>query len=322
MAGTGACLPERVLSNADLERMVDTSDEWIVQRTGIRQRRIAAEAQATSDLAIAAAKKALTDARVNAAELDAIILATISPDTYIPACAIYVQNAIGAPNACAFDLNAACTGFIYAVAIGTSMIRSGLHRHVMVIGAECLSRIVDYTDRNSCILFGDGAGAVVLAPSTDGGSRIIDSFLRADGSYQDLIKMPSGGSRRPASEATVAAREHYMQLNGKEVFKFATRAMVELVDTAVKRNGIRTSDLALVIPHQVNFRIIETAQKKLDIPLDRFFLNLEKYGNTSAASVPIAIDEAVRTGRVRRGDLILLVAFGAGMTWGYNLIRW
>jgi 3-oxoacyl-[acyl-carrier-protein] synthase-3 len=346
IAGTGAYVPEHVLGNAELERMVDTSDEWIVQRTGIRERRISAPSQATSDLAVAAARKALADAGVAAEDIDGIFLATISSDSPVPATAVHVQEILGARNAFALDINAACTGFVYAVGLAAAMIRGGMSRKVLAIGAESLSRIIDYTDRNSCILFGDGAGAAVVAlapasppqsprgdgasppqsPRGDGGddkrSRIIDTYLRSDGSMKDFISLPAGGSRKPASAETVAAREHFLRMSGKDVFKFATKALVELVERALERNGFRVQDLDLVIPHQVNYRIIESAQKKLDLPLEKFFLNLERYGNTSAASVPIALDEAIRCGRLRRGNLVLFVAFGAGMTWGYNLIRW
>jgi 3-oxoacyl-[acyl-carrier-protein] synthase-3 len=326
ISGTGALLPERVLTNAELERMVDTSDEWITQRTGIRERRIIAEGLTTSDLAAEAARRALKDAALEADRLDAIILATVTPDTYCPAGAVYVQKALGALRACAFDLNAACTGFIYSVAVADGLVRSGTYREVLVMGAESLSRVVDYTDRNTCILFGDGAGAAVVSRAREGSqpsrSRIIDSWLRADGNGHDLIEIPAGGSRKPASAATVAERGHFLRLKGKEVFKFATKAMVELIEGAVERNAIQLSDLDLIIPHQVNYRIIEAAQRKLDLPTEKIFLNLDRYGNTSAASIPIALDEAARGGRLHRGQLVLLVAFGAGLTWGYNLIRW
>jgi len=326
ISGTGSWLPERILTNGDLERMVDTSDAWIIQRTGIKERRIVAEGQATSDLAIGASRRAIEAAGLTPEDMGAIILATITPDTYVPACAVYVQEALGAKNAFAFDLNAACTGFVYATAIGAGMIKSALCRHVLVIGAESLSRIVDYTDRNSCILFGDGAGAAVISPVPEGvgaqGSRIVDSYLRSNGSDADLIQMPAGGSRKPASAETLAAREHFLRLKGKEVFRFATKTLAELLDIAVERNGIGLQDLDLVIPHQVNYRIIESALRRSNLPEEKIYLNLDRFGNTSAASVPIAIDEAVRNGRLRKGNLVLLVAFGAGMTWGYNLIRW
>ena len=254
---------------------------------------------------------------------------TLTGDYPLPATACLLQDRLGAKNAGAFDVNAACTGFIYAAAVGSAFVRSGMHQHVLVIGAEALSRVVDYTDRNSCILFGDGAGTAVLsrAPAAGGdagsrASRIIDCWLRSDGNGHDLIEIPAGGSRSPASAETVAAKAHCLRLKGKEVFKFATKAMVELIETTVARNGIKTSDLDLIIPHQVNYRIIEAAQRKLEIPQEKIYLNLDRYGNTSAASIPIALDEAARGGRLRRGDLVLLVAFGAGLTWGYNLVRW
>jgi 3-oxoacyl-[acyl-carrier-protein] synthase-3 len=327
ISGTGMLVPDRVLKNSDLEEMVDTSDEWIIQRTGIRERRLVSDGQSTSTLATEASRRALEDAGLSARDLDAIILATITPDTQCPACAVYVQDALGATNACAFDLNAACTGFVYSTAMATGMIQSGLHQNVLVIGAEALSRFVDYTDRNTCILFGDGAGAAVLSKAPQEGangtgSRVLDSYLRSDGARWDLISIEGGGSRHPASEETVAERLHYLRQNGKEVFKFATKTLVELITRAVTKNGIAIQDLAMVIPHQVNYRIIEAALKKIDLPRERIYLNLQRYGNTSAASVPIALSEAVQEGRIQRGDLVLLAAFGAGLTWGYNLIRW
>ncbi len=327
ISGTGALLPERVLTNSDLEKMVDTSDEWITQRTGIRERRVIAEGQTTSDLAVEAARGALAEAGLAPEALDALILATVTPDTYCPAGAVYVQDRLGATKACAFDVSAACTGFIYGTGIGLGFIRSGMYEHVMVIGAEALSRVIDYSDRNSCILFGDGAGAAVLSRAAAGGfgkshSRVIDVFLRSDGSGSDLIEIPAGGAKRPASAATVAERGHCLRIKGKEVFKFATKVMVELVEKALSRNNLVLNDLSLLIPHQVNYRIIESAQRKLEFPQEKIYLNLEKYGNTSAASIPIALAEAVREGRIRRGNVVLLVAFGAGLTWGYTLIRW
>jgi len=320
---TGSYLPERRLTNLELEKMVDTSDEWIVQRTGIRERRIAAREDATSDLAVRAASRALEAAGLGAQDLECIVLASVTPDTYMPAGAVYVQRALGAIQAAAFDISAACTGFIYATTVGTSLIRSGAYRHVLVIGAETLSRVVDFTDRNTCILFGDGAGAAVLSRAEPGAtSRIVDSYLRADGTGACLIEMPGGGSRVPSTHESVEAKQHFLRMQGKEVFKFATKSMVELIEAALERNRLLPEDLAVVIPHQVNYRIIEAALKKIAIPPERMVLNLERYGNTSAASVPIALDEAVAAGRLKRGDYILLVAFGAGLTWGYNLIRW
>jgi len=323
IAGTGSYVPERRLTNAELERTVDTSDEWIVQRTGIRERRIAAPSEATSDLAVAAAKVALESAGLSAGDLDCIILCSVTPDTYMPAGAVYVQRALQAMRACAFDISAACTGFVYGVAVGSSLIRSGMYRHVLVVGAETLSRVIDFTDRNTCILFGDGAGAAIISRvEGETTSRVVDSYLRADGNGACLIEMPGGGSRSPATHATVDGKLHYLRMQGKEVFKFATKSMVELIEAALERNGLEPADLGAVIPHQVNYRIIEAALKKIAIPQDRMLLNLERYGNTSAASVPIALHEAVSQGRLKRGDHVLLVAFGAGLTWGYNLLKW
>ncbi len=323
ISGTGSYLPERRLTNHDLEMMVDTSDEWIVQRTGIRERRIADPADATSDLATRAARIALKEAHRSVDDIECIILCTVTPDTYMPAGAVYVQRALGATRAAAFDLSAACTGFIHGVTVGTALVRSGVYENLLVVGAETLSRIVDPTDRNTCILFGDGAGAAVLSRSEPGSSsRVMDSYLRADGTGSCLIELPGGGSRRPATHESIDAKQHFLRMQGKEVFKFATKSLVELIEVALERNHLVPDDLAIVVPHQVNYRIIEAALKKVAIPLERMLLNLERYGNTSAASVPIALHDAVTEGRLRRGDHVLLVAFGAGLTWGYNLLKW
>jgi 3-oxoacyl-[acyl-carrier-protein] synthase-3 len=323
IAGTGRYVPEKVLTNTDLEKIIETSDEWIIKRTGIRERRIAAEDQSTSDLALEAARVALDRAGLAAEDLDAIILATLTPDTYCPAGACYVQNLLGATNACAFDLSAACTGFVYGITVGSSLVRTGIHKNVLVLGAETLSRFIDYTDRNTCILFGDGAGAAVLSRAEEGGdSRLLDHYLRADGSGTDLICMPGGGARRPSSHDTVDEKLHFLSMQGNDVFKFATKSMQTLIETAVERNGLSVDDLDLVVPHQVNSRIIDTVLRKVDIPEEKIYLNLQRYGNTSAASVPMALHEAVEEGRIQAGNLVLLVAFGAGLTWGYNLVRW
>ena len=323
IAGTGRYVPEKVLTNTDLEKIVETSDEWIIKRTGIRERRIAAEDQSTSDLALEAARVALDRAGLAAEDLDAIILATLTPDTYCPAGACYVQNLLGATNACAFDLSAACTGFVYGITVGSSLVRTGVHKNVLVLGAETLSRFIDYTDRNTCILFGDGAGAAVLSRAEEGGdSRLLDHYLRSDGGGTDLIIMPGGGARRPASHDTVDGKLHFLSMQGNDVFKFATKSMQTLIETAIERNGLSVDDLDLVVPHQVNSRIIDTVLRKVDIPEEKIYLNLQRYGNTSAASVPMALHEAVEEGRVQPGNLVLLVAFGAGLTWGYNLVRW
>ena len=323
IAGTGRYVPEKVLTNTDLEKIVETSDEWIIKRTGIRERRIAAEDQSTSDLALEAARVALDRAGLAAEDLDAIILATLTPDTYCPAGACYVQNLLGATNACAFDLSAACTGFVYGITVGSSLVRTGVHKNVLVLGAETLSRFIDYTDRNTCILFGDGAGAAVLSRAEEGSdSRLLDHYLRSDGGGTDLIIMPGGGARRPASYDTVDGKLHFLSMQGNDVFKFATKSMQTLIETAIERNGLSVDDLDLVVPHQVNSRIIDTVLRKVDIPEEKIYLNLQRYGNTSAASVPMALHEAVEEGRVQPGNLVLLVAFGAGLTWGYNLVRW
>ncbi len=323
IAGTGRYVPEKVLTNTDLEKIVETSDEWIIKRTGIRERRIAAEDQSTSDLALEAARMALDRAGIAAEDLDAIILATLTPDTYCPAGACYVQNLLGATNACAFDLSAACTGFVYGITVGASLVRTGVHKNVLVLGAETLSRFIDYTDRNTCILFGDGAGAAVLSRAEEGGdSRLLDHYLRSDGGGTDLIIMPGGGARRPSSHDTVDGKLHFLSMQGNDVFKFATKSMQTLIETAIERNGLSADDLDLVVPHQVNSRIIDTVLRKVDIPEEKIYLNLQRYGNTSAASVPMALHEAVEEGRIQEGSLVLLVAFGAGLTWGYNLVRW
>ena len=323
VAGTGRYVPEKVLTNTDLEKIVETSDEWIIKRTGIRERRIAAEDQSTSDLALEAARMALDRAGIAAEDLDAIILATLTPDTYCPAGACYVQNLLGATNACAFDLSAACTGFVYGITVGSSLVRAGVHKNVLVIGAETLSRFIDYADRNTCILFGDGAGAAVLSRAEEGSeSRLLDHYLRSDGGGTDLIIMPGGGARRPSTHDTVDAKMHFLSMQGNDVFKFATKSMQPLVETAIERNGLSMDDLVLIVPHQVNSRIIDTVLRKVAIPREKIYLNLQRYGNTSAASVPMALHEAVEEGRGKPGSLVLLVAFGAGLTWGYNLVRW
>ncbi len=321
--GTGAYLPDTRLTNFDLQRMVDTSDEWIVQRTGIRERRRAADDQATSDLAIEAAKRALLAAEIPGEALDAIILATMTPDTVTPAAAVHVQRALGARRAAAFDLNAACTGFVYGVTVGAAFVRSGIFRHVLIIGGECNSRLINWQDRNTCILFGDGAGAAVMSgfPGT-GESDLIDWELGTDGNRADLITVPAGGSRQPASAATVGNNLHFMTVKGREVFKFAVNIMVEMMERMLSRNKLAIDDISLIVPHQVNTRIISACCERLGFPLETFYLNIDRYGNTSAASVPIALDEASRTGLLNRGDLVGLLGFGAGMTWGYNLIRW
>ncbi len=319
--GTGAYLPERVLTNFDLEKMVDTSNEWIIERTGIHERRIADQAEVTSDLAHEASVKALEMAGLEPHDIDLIVLATVSGDMPLPSTACILQDKLGAKRAAAFDINAACSGFIYALSVADAFIRSGTYRNILVVGAEILSRFTDWKDRTTCVLLGDGAGAVVLSPS-DNDSGVISVRLYADGSLWDLLHIPAGGSKLPASEQTLRERMHYIKMRGNETFKVAVRTLQSLVEETLKDNGIKPSELSLLIPHQANRRIITATAERLGIPLDRVMLNLQKYGNTSAASIPIALDEALREGRIKQGDYILLEAFGGGLTWGSALIRW
>lgn len=318
--GVGRALPERILTNADLEQMVDTSDEWITSRTGIKERRIAADDEATSDLASKAAVAALDDARLTADDIDLIIVATITPDTIFPATACLVQDRIGARRAAAFDLSAGCSGFIYALDMGTRCIESGTYNRVLVVGADTLSRITNWSDRSTCVLFGDGAGACVLGPVRTGG--VLATFLGADGSGGDKLILPAGGSRLPMSEKALQQGLQYIHMAGNEVFRFAVRIMGEAAITALERSGISTDDVELFLPHQANTRIIEAAAKRLGLPAERVFVNVHKYGNTSGASVPIALSEAVDEGHVKAGDHLVLVGFGAGLTWGAAVVQW
>lgn len=319
--GTGKYVPERILTNQELEQMVETNDEWIVSRTGIRERRIAAKEQATSDLAYEAAKIALAASGVTAEELDLIIVATITPDMSFPSTACLLQEKLGAKKAAAFDLSAACSGFIYGLATASNMIATGMYKHVLVIGAECLSRITDYTDRNTCILFGDGAGAVVLGRVPEG--RGFRSFeLGADGSGGELLKVSGGGSRTPSTPESIADKKHFIYMAGSEVFKFAVRIMGNAAEEALRKAGMDKGDIDLLIPHQANIRIIQSALNRLSLPEEKSMINLHKYGNVSAASIPIALAEAVEQGRVNEGDCIVLVGFGGGLTWGASVLVW
>ena len=320
IVGTGHYVPEHVLCNADLERMVDTSDEWIVSRTGIHERRIARNGQATSELSVLAGRRALEDARVDPSEVDLIVVATITPDRMFPSTACTVQAELGAHQAGAFDLSAACSGWLYGLTLAAKCIETGQNRTVLVIGAETLSKITDYQDRTTCILFGDGAGAAVLQPAEDG-RGVLFSRMKADGRGGHMMTLPAGGSRQPATHRTVDRRLHYMRIRGREVFKFAVTTFIELIDEAMSRCQLRVDDVALVVPHQVNSRIIEAAVKKLDIPMGKVYQNIDRYGNTSAASIPIALDEAKREGRLRSGETAILVAFGGGLTWASAVVR-
>jgi 3-oxoacyl-[acyl-carrier-protein] synthase-3 len=321
ITGVGSYLPAKILTNAHLEKMVDTSDEWIVTRTGIKSRRQAARDEFTSDMAAHAAQRAMKKAGVNADQIDLIIVATITPDMPFPATACIVQQKIGARRAAAFDLEAACSGFIYGLEIGQQFIMSRTYDTVLVIGAEKLSSIVDWTDRNTCVLFGDGAGAAVLQsrPNSHG---LLTAVMGADGSKGSLLHMPGGGSRCPASVDSVAAKLHYLRMDGRETFKSAVQAMYHAAQEALRRCELDISEVKCVIPHQANRRIIDAVGKRLGATPEQLFINLDRYGNTSAASVAIALDEAVSSGKIQRGDLILMMVFGAGLTWGAAVIEW
>ncbi|MFO8008595.1 MAG: beta-ketoacyl-ACP synthase III [Candidatus Brocadiia bacterium] len=321
IAALGAYLPQRVLSNQDLEQMVDTSDEWILPRTGIRERRIAADDEATSDLAIAAARQALDRAGMDASELDAVMVATCTPDHLFPATACLVQAAIGADSAMACDLEAACSGFVYGFTCAAAMVGAGALGNAMVIGAETLSRFTDYKDRRTCILFGDAAGAAILrAPQNDG--ELLYAELGADGSQPEILIIPGGGAREPASEGTVQAGDHFMKLQGREVFRQAVSKLVELLERIPDQTGVPLEDIKLVIPHQSNVRIINSAMERAGLPVEKAYMNIERVGNTSAASIPLAMAEAVEAGALKRGDLALFLAFGGGLTWASALLRY
>ncbi|BCG46345.1 3-oxoacyl-[acyl-carrier-protein] synthase, KASIII [Citrifermentans bremense] len=321
ITGTGSAVPQKVLTNFDLEKMVDTSDEWIVARTGIRERRIASEGEYTSTFAALAAQRALEAAGVAPEELDLIVVGTLTPDFPFPATACIVQQIIKAPNAFCFDLSAACSGFIYALATAEKYILSGKVKKALVIGAEVLSRIVDWTDRNTCLLFGDGSGAVVLE-AVEGESGVLSTHMHSDGNYWEILYQKGAGSRNPATQKNLDDRLVYLSMQGNEVFKLAVRAMGEVAQEALSANGLTPDDVSLFIPHQANQRIIDSIGKRLGITGERVFVNLDHYGNTSAASIPIALDEAVRAGRLKEGDILLLDAFGGGLTWGAALVRW
>jgi 3-oxoacyl-[acyl-carrier-protein] synthase-3 len=320
IAGTGSYLPERVLTNADLEKTVETSDEWIVTRTGIRERRIARDDEATSDMAAEAARRAMEAAGVQPEEIDLVLVATVTPDSLFPNTACLVQQKIGAKRAFCFDLSAACSGFLYGLETARCMIESGGAKTVLLIGAEKLSAFTDWTDRATCVLFGDGAGAVVLRAGAAGG--LLGSVMGSDGALADLLKIPAGGSRIPASAQTVAQRQHCIRMVGNEVFKHAVRCMCDAGQEVVRKCGFTMDDVTWIIPHQANMRIIQAIASRVSNGLDRFCVNLDRVGNLSAASIPVALDEAVRAGRIVKGNRILFVAFGGGFTWGASLVEW
>ena len=323
IAGTGAYLPAKVLTNFDLEKMVDTSDEWITQRTGIKERHIAAEDEAVSDLVIKAARPALEMAGAAPQDIDAVIICTITPDNSFPSTACLVQKGLGLrPGIPAFDISAACSGFVYGLIIADSLIRTGAVKCVRLAGAEILSRITNWTDRNTCVLFGDGAGVAIVAPSPDPSRGLVASCWHADGSLGDLLIQPAGGSRLPASAETVAAGLHTIHMSGNEVFKHAVRAMSQAAETVLNQARIPPEEVKLFVPHQANIRILEATCQRTRIPLERTVLAIDRIGNTSAATIPIGLDMAVREGRISAGDAVLLDAFGGGFTWGAALVRW
>ena len=319
--GTGSHVPDRILTNSDLESMVETNHQWIVERTGIIERRIAAETEFTSHLAAAAARNAMENAGVSPEEIDLIIIGTITPDTVFPSTACHVQKLIGAKNAACFDVNAACSGFLYGVEIGRQFIANRTSETVLVIGADKLSSIVNWEDRNTCVLFGDGAGAAILRhrPDTHG---ILSTYMASDGNYGDILHMPGGGCAIPVTRDNIDQKLNTLQMNGRETFKQAVTSMMRASQIVLERCGLSAQDIKCVIPHQANIRIIEAMADRMDVPMEKFHINLDKYGNTSAAAVAIALDEAARTGRFQRGDLILLVVFGGGLTYASSVIEW
>lgn len=321
IVGIGSYAPPKVLTNADLEKIVDTTDEWIVTRTGIRERHIVDEGVTASDLAVEAARKALDHAGVSAEDLDLIICATITGDMPFPSTSCLVQDRIGAKNAAAFDLQAGCSGWVYSLSTASQFVRTGAYDCVLVIGVDILSSVTDWTDRSTCVLFGDAAGAVVVGPS-EVGKGLLSFHLGADGSGGDLLKIEAGGSKLPPSEDTVRNRQHYIKMEGREVYKFAVRIMGEAAIKALDMCGLSPEDVDLFIPHQANIRIIEAAAARLGLPSEKVFVNVESYGNTSAASIPVALDEAYRKGRIKQDDVVVAVGFGAGLTWAAAVLKW
>jgi 3-oxoacyl-[acyl-carrier-protein] synthase-3 len=323
--GTGSYMPEKVLTNDDLSKIVDTSDEWITTRTGIRERRIAAEGQATSDMAAEAARRALADAGVAPEEVNLIVVATVTPDMFFPSTACLVQKKIGASNAVCFDISAACSGFLYALQVARHFINTGNRTTALVIGAEKLSSLINWQDRNTCVLFGDGAGAVVIRRAEgdeNARGRVLSTVMGSDGNLADLLKVPGGGSACPITAENALSRPNTIHMEGRETFKHAVTRMCQASEQALEMAGLKKEDITLIIPHQANLRIIQAIADRLGLPHDKAFINLDKYGNTSAATIPVALDEANRAGRLKRGDILLLVAFGGGFTWASSVVRW
>lgn len=319
--GTGAAVPSRVVTNDDLAKIVNTSDEWITTRTGIRERRVLEDGKATSDLALLASERALEDAGLKVGELDAIIAGTCTPDYQFPSLGCVLEAKLGAKEVFSFDVNAACSGFLNALSVADLFIRSGRIRNALVVGSDVLSRYLDWQDRSTCILFGDAAGAAVLGAGENGDRGILSTRLQTDGSYAETLYIRAGGTKKPATQETVENREHSIYMNGKEVFKVAVRSMEDISRRVLEEAGLGVEDISLVVPHQANRRIIVALAARLDIPMDKVVVNLDKYGNTSAASVPVALDEVRRAGRIAEGDIVLLNAFGAGFAWGASVIR-
>lgn len=321
ITGSGFYVPEKVLTNADLEKMVDTSDEWITTRSGIKERHVAAEEQATSDIAILAARKALDDAGIGVDEIDLIIVATATPDTIFPATACWVQRGLGADRVPAFDISAACSGFLYGLIISESLILNGAHKRILLIASEALSKITNWEDRATCVLFGDGASAVVLEESRDE-SGMTASYWGADGNLADLLLQPAGGSRMPLSQEVLDQKTHFLAMKGNEVFKHAVKRMGEAAEKAVKKAGLSKEDIAYLIPHQANIRIIKATGRRLRLPDEKVFINIHKYGNMSCVTIPLALHEMKEAGKLKKGDNIVMVAFGAGFTWAGITYRW
>jgi len=322
ITGIGSYVPDKVLTNSRLCDIVDTSDEWIFSRTGIRERRIAEDGLTTSDIAANAARKAIELSGRNPLDIEFIIVGTITPDMMFPSTACMVQEKLGLKNAAAFDVSAGCSGFIYSLSIADSFIKSGHYKNVLVIGVDLLSRITDYTDRSTCVLFGDGGGAVVLSANTQDERGILSTHLHSEGGHNNILKLPAGGSLMPASAKTVDNMDHCIKMKGSELFKYAVKYLKDVAEEAIKFNNLRPEDIDLFVPHQANIRIITATAKKLNFPMEKVFVNVEKYGNTSSASIPIALDEAHALGRIKEGDLVLVDAIGAGLTWASSIIRW
>lgn len=322
VVGTGSFAPEKVLTNADLEKLVATDDQWIVDRTGIRERRVIADGEGASDMALPAAQKALADAKLDAKDVEAIVVGTITPDYPFPSTAAVLQGKLGNKKAFAFDVSAACAGSLYALSIADRYVASGAVKNALVVGVDALTRITDWTDRNTCILFGDGAGAMVIAPTADPRRGILTTRLHADGSLVPLLYQPGGGSKDPISEKVVKERSHFVRMNGREVFKIAVRALEETCREVLAAEKLSPGDVKYVIAHQANKRILDATLERLEIPASKCWMNLEKYGNTSAASVPMTLDEANRAGWFQPGDVILMMAIGGGMAWGASVLRW